>query len=69
MKEREAVKEREPSSALRCLNGIAIHDSRALRKIMNPVWGSERWENNGARKANRRTLVQEIAGEPRESCL
>lgn len=62
-------RERESRTTLRYLSGGAVHDSRALGKIMDSVWGPERWENNGTHKANRRNSIQEVAGEPRKSCL
>lgn len=65
----DSEKERESRTTLRYLSGGAIHDSRALGKIMDSVLGPKRWENNGARKVNTRNSIQEVAGEPRESCL
>lgn len=61
------MKETESGMALRHLSGDAIHDRSALGKITNSVW-DERWKNDGAHKTNRRNLIEEVAGGPRE-CL
>lgn len=62
------MKEWESKIILRYFSDGTIHDSRSLGKIMSSFWGPERWENNGAHKANR-SLIQETAGEPGKSCL
>lgn len=62
-------RERASRTDLGYLRGGAIRDSSALGQILSSVWGPERWENNGARKANRRNSIQGTAGEPRESCF